>query len=124
MARKPPRPCRFPGCPKTTLAKDGYCDPHRKLTSQKFERTRETAVQRGYGTRWRKARSLFLAEHPLCEMCLLSGTTTPATVVDHIQPHRGDQGLFWNEANWQSLCDTCHRQKTVVQDKVFKRGLE
>jgi 5-methylcytosine-specific restriction endonuclease McrA len=29
-------------------------------------------------------------------------------VVDHIQPHRGDQRLFWDRRNWQPLCRTCH----------------
>lgn len=33
---------------------------------------------------------------------------TVATVVDHIVPHKGDQTLFWNEANWQPLCKLCH----------------
>lgn len=42
---------------------------------------------------------------------------TPARVVDHITPHRGDVALFWDESNWQALCDfttpfNCHGQKT------------
>lgn len=119
MARKAPRPCRFPGCPETTTSDDGYCPNHRKLVNQKFERTRETAVQRGYSTRWHKARKSFLNSHPLCEICLLSGTTTPAAVVDHIERHGGDYDKFWDENNWQALCDTCHRKKTVTQDNVF-----
>ena len=121
MAHKAPRPCRFPGCSKTTTTEDGYCPIHRKLLSQKFERTRETAVQRGYSTRWHKARRMFLNAHPLCMRCLLSGTTTPATIVDHIKPHRGDDALFWDESNWQSLCGTCHRIKTASMsgDNVF-----
>ncbi len=36
------------------------------------------------------------------------GRITPATVVDHITPHRGDQALFWDYDNWQSLCKQCH----------------
>lgn len=32
----------------------------------------------------------------------------PATVVDHIQPHRGDMNIFWREGNHQSLCRSCH----------------
>lgn len=47
-------------------------------------------------------------EHPLCRYCLETGHATPATVVDHIIPHRGDQTLFWDEANWQPLCKLCH----------------
>ena len=37
---------------------------------------------------------------------------TPATVVDHIIPHRGDKRLFWDEKNWQPLCKDCHDRKT------------
>ncbi len=37
---------------------------------------------------------------------------TPATVVDHIIPHRGDQKLFWDENNWQGLCEHHHNTKT------------
>ena len=31
-----------------------------------------------------------------------------AGVVDHITPHRGDMRLFWDEGNWQSLCNPHH----------------
>ncbi|MEG0271410.1 MAG: HNH endonuclease signature motif containing protein, partial [Clostridia bacterium] len=63
-------------------------------------------------SRWRKARTLYLRKHPLCAECRRNGVLTPATVVDHIVPHRGDERLFWDEANWQPLCKTCHDQKT------------
>lgn len=67
-----------------------------------------TSAQRGYGYRWRQARAAYLAEHPLCVMCQAEGLVTPATVVDHVVPHRGDQRLFWDRANWQPLCATHH----------------
>ncbi|MGM9590559.1 MAG: HNH endonuclease signature motif containing protein, partial [Faecousia sp.] len=41
-----------------------------------------------------------------------AGRLTPATVVDHIIPHRGDRKLFWDESNWQPLCKDCHNRKT------------
>jgi 5-methylcytosine-specific restriction endonuclease McrA len=43
-------------------------------------------------------------------MCLDAGGTTPATVVDHVVPHRGDQRLFWDERNWQPLCTRHHNR--------------
>ena len=67
-----------------------------------------TAAQRGYGSRWQKARASFLAAHPICVMCKAGGTLTPANVVDHVIPHRGDKNLFWDTANWQSLCARHH----------------
>lgn len=41
-------------------------------------------------------------------MCERQGRVAGATLVDHIKPHKGDQVLFWEQANWQPLCATCH----------------
>ena len=73
---------------------------------------RGSADARGYNAQWRRARKAFLQRHPLCAECLKEGRTTPATVVDHIVPHRGDTKLFWDEGNWQPLCETHHNKKT------------
>ena len=70
------------------------------------------ADARGYNAGWRRARIDFLQKHPLCAECQREGKLTPATVVDHIIPHRGDQRLFWDEKNWQPLCKDCHDKKT------------
>lgn len=104
MPRFPQRPCRHPGCPN--LSDGVYCEEHRALYA------REGATQRGYDGRWRKARARFLRAHPLCDECRKEGRLTPATVVDHIVPHRGNQQLFWDEANWQPLCKHHHDKKT------------
>jgi 5-methylcytosine-specific restriction enzyme A len=58
-----------------------------------------------YGSRWREARAFFLTMNPLCRMCREQGKATRAMVVDHIKPHKGDLALFWDEANWQALCE-------------------
>lgn len=76
------------------------------------DRMRGGAAERGYDGRWRKARAAFLRRNPLCVECMRKGVLTPATVVDHIIPHRGDKELFWNEENWQPLCKSCHDRKT------------
>ena len=70
------------------------------------------ADARGYNAKWRKARLAYLRLHPLCVSCLAEGRLEPATVVDHIIPHRGDQRLFWDMSNWQPLCRGCHDRKT------------
>ena len=75
-----------------------------------------SASARGYGHRWRVARSSYLASHPLCVECERIGQTAAATVVDHITPHRGDQALFWRRDNWQALCASCHsRHKQRIE---------
>lgn len=108
MPYLPKRPCRYPGCPNL-CARGVYCEKHAEFSA---DRLRGGANERGYDKRWRKARGLFLRKHPLCEECRKRGALTPATVVDHIIPHRGDELLFWDEANWQPLCRACHDRKT------------
>jgi 5-methylcytosine-specific restriction enzyme A len=80
-------------------------------------RQRPSAARRGYGPRWRRARAAYLARHPLCVPCKAAGRLAPATVVDHIVPHRGDTVLFWDERNWQSLCKPCHDAKTAREGR-------
>ena len=41
-------------------------------------------------------------------MCMKQGLVVHAVVVDHIVKHGGDQILFWDKANWQSLCKPHH----------------
>jgi 5-methylcytosine-specific restriction protein A len=38
-------------------------------------------------------------------------------VVDHVVPHRGDAILFWDRANWQSMCKPCHDTKTTREGR-------
>ena len=108
MPSKPKRPCRFPGCPN--LCDTGvYCKEHIQYST---DRVRGGADARGYNSEWRKARDDFLQRNPLCVECMRNGEVRPATVVDHIIPHRGDRRLFWDETNWQPLCAAHHNEKT------------
>jgi 5-methylcytosine-specific restriction protein A len=77
---------------------------------------RGSARARGYTTRWDKARLTHLRQHPLCVMCMGKGMVVAATVVDHIIPHRGDQKLFWDISNWQSLCKPHHDSAKQAED--------
>lgn len=81
---------------------------------------KQTAAQRGYDHKWRKARERHLADHPLCVYCQRLGLVTAANVVDHVVPHRGDMALFWDQANWQSLCTPCH---SSVKQREEQAGL-
>lgn len=71
-----------------------------------------------YDRRWRNRRRAFLRENPLCCYCQRDGKLTPATVVDHITPHRGDHDLFWNEANWQPLCRPHHDSTKQREERM------
>lgn len=93
-----------------------YAPPRHRPPGSYDPSKRTNANARGYGRRWQKARAGYLAEHPLCLCCLKDGVTEAATVVDHVIPHRGDEGLFWDRANWQPLCKRCHDTKTMTED--------
>ena len=79
---------------------------------------RLSACKRGYGKRWQKARLHYLRQHPLCVRCRERGDVRAAEVVDHVTPHRGDQGLMWDQGNWQALCKPCHDRKTGMEDRT------
>ena len=69
-----------------------------------------------YGRAWAKARAEHLRSSPLCVMHQRRKLLVPATVVDHIKPHRGDLTLFWDRNNWQSLCKLCHDSAKARQE--------
>ena len=74
-----------------------------------------------YGYKWQQARKGWLRKHPLCADHLKRGAYVQATVVDHIVPHKGDNGLFWDTDNWQSLCEDCHN---IHKQTLEKSGRE
>jgi len=78
-------------------------------------------MARLYGSaRWKKLREWQLATEPLCAFCAERGRTTPATVADHVKPHRGDEHAFWN-GPFQSLCASCHSSDKQSQERTGKR---
>lgn len=121
MASRPGRPCRTPRCPHLSHDSTGYCSTCLPLIRKLQDAQRPSSTQRGYDYRWQKYRLTFLNHHPLCADCLRMTPPryTPATVVDHIIPHRGDQQLMWDPANHQALCAHCHNTKTAREDGAF-----
>jgi|TARA_R100000501_G_scaffold15113_2_gene27451 hypothetical protein len=57
--------------------------------------------------RWRKLRRSHLNANPICAFCEARGKVVLAKVCDHVNPHRGDDHVFWN-GPFQSLCQSCH----------------
>lgn len=103
MPRSAPRVCGHCGgvhskgerCPKTVAM-----DRERKA---RHDQKRPSARQRGYTAEWERESKAYLAVYSSCRRC---GRT--ANLVDHIEPHKGDQQLFWDRRNWQPLCTPCH----------------
>ena len=110
MPRKVRHPGGHAGCPN--LTEERYCSEHKPLHPD-----RSSAAKRGYGSKWQRVSKAYLRKHPMCVRCMAEGRYVPATVVDHIIPHRGDKNLFWNESNWQALCKSCHDRKTWTEDQ-------
>jgi 5-methylcytosine-specific restriction protein A len=70
-----------------------------------------------YGrARWKALREAQLTAEPLCQMCLEFEIVELATVVDHKIPHKGDETLFFDPENLQSLCKPHHdREKKLIE---------
>jgi 5-methylcytosine-specific restriction protein A len=51
-------------------------------------------------------------------MCQESGITEPATVADHVIPHKGEWFLFFDAGNLQSLCKRCHDSVKQQSEKI------
>ena len=120
MAMRPMSVCRHAGCGKLVEA-SGHCPVHAKALQRQSDARRGSAHERGYNVRWQKARVTYLSRNPLCVRCDAEGRIAAASVVDHIVPHKGDQDVFWDTSNWQSLCARCHNVKTSSEDGGFGR---
>ena len=114
----PPSPCPAPLCP--ALVKGGGRCPEHDL-KRSHDRSRPTAAQRGYGSRWRRYAKGFLRrpENAVCAAC----GRAAATQVDHIEPATGPaDARFWEPANHQGLCGPCHSRKTATEDGRWTGG--
>ncbi len=109
-----PRPPHICSCGRT-VAHGTRCPcqiASTRARNRRHDANRPTARQRGYNHDWQKARLEWLHYHPACAMC-----GAPATLVDHIEPHRGDKQKFWDWRNWQSLCAPCHNRAKQRQER-------
>jgi 5-methylcytosine-specific restriction protein A len=121
MPTKTKTPCRKAGCPKLVEV-PGYCPAHLAQVRKVQDAERGSAHARGYGWKWQQASKGWLRRHPLCQCpeCQEGKLRLrPASVVDHIAPHKGDMALFWNPENWQSMHSECHNKKTATEDGGF-----
>jgi 5-methylcytosine-specific restriction protein A len=100
----------------------GYCVAHQAQQRKADDARRGSAASRGYNSRWRRYREVYLKRHPLCVHCLAANLVTEANVVDHITPHKGSSALFWLPSNHQALCKPCHDRKTSTEDGGFGRS--
>jgi 5-methylcytosine-specific restriction enzyme A len=110
MPSRPPHLCAVPGCPQ--LATGRRCRAHAVVAEQARP---NYAHRRWYRiARWRALRARVLREQAY--RCALCGYVTLDLDIDHIVKHDGDLRRFWDRANLQALCRTCHQRKTQRGD--------
>lgn len=88
---------------------------------QRYNASRGSSTQQGYGSAWRAAAEAFLEVNPFCVDRSAKGCLVFATEVDHEKPHKGDHELFWDRSNWRPRCKPCHSRKTATRDGGFGR---
>lgn len=118
MPSSAPTPCRSPMCPNMATNR-GRCADHQgevRTAARQYSRHRREAgkVDKFYDSAaWRAVRRTHLQREPLCRMCAADDVITPAKLVDHLV-ERKDGGADFDRNNLQSLCHTCHQQKTYA----------
>lgn len=130
MPRKGLKPCTRPGCrgltngERCTACGDTRQREQRAASDARRAEGKGTpwyaTAKRWYASKgWRVLRARQLAAEPLCAACRERGMIRLASQVDHVVPHRGVAGLFFDETNLQSLCRECHSSKTG-QERVAR----
>ena len=73
--------------------------------------------------KYRRLRSIYFAQHPLCEICESRGRIEMAVEVHHVQGIAKRPDLAFERGNLQSLCVRCHAYETRVE-RGGKRGCD
>lgn len=116
MPQSAPSPCTAPGCRR--LTKGGRCSEHQRAEYARDRARRGNATDRGYGHRWTLYSRAYRKTNPYCVRCAMEGRQALAELVDHITPVQGPTDpRFWDRANHQGLCWSCHSRKTATEDK-------
>ena len=88
---------------------------------QEEERRRAYPWRAWYGTAiWRAIRRDQLSREPLCRRCGKRGRIEAATVVNHVEPHRGDWERFVG-GPFESLCKACHDGEVQREERAAAR---
>jgi hypothetical protein len=66
---------------------------------------------------WKQLASWQLKDEPLCQRCFIHGHVRAATVVHHVQPHRGDRAFFLDPSNLESLCKWHHDSEAQSEER-------
>lgn len=109
----------MPSSPKTFRNRN---QPSRQEQRKQYDERRGSASERGYTHRWSKAAATFKTRYPLCLGCEAAGLVVASQLVDHVEPHRGDQDKFWDTSMWQACCGWHHDVVKQRLEQMWDRG--
>jgi 5-methylcytosine-specific restriction protein A len=107
MPLAPLRACPVPGC--AVLVRRGRCRLH--AVAKEHARPNRDVRQWYCTPLWFQVRQQVLVD--AAYTCAQCGVIQANLAVDHIEKHHGNLDVFWNRANLQALCPTCHGRKTA-----------
>jgi 5-methylcytosine-specific restriction endonuclease McrA len=75
-----------------------------------------------WSAEWKQRRRDQLAREPNCRRCAGLGKVVPATIANHVIPHRGNPKLFWH-GELESVCKPHHDATIQAEERRgFKVG--
>jgi 5-methylcytosine-specific restriction protein A len=117
MARvRPLTICNMPGCP--VPVERGRCAEHAEKPWAGSTRGKATG-----STAWKKTRARVLRrDRNRCQLCTdhEGRHLWPGNIVDHIVPV--SEGGSDDDSNLQTLCDACHRKKTLDEARRARQA--
>ena len=94
-------------------------DSQQKTDKAQGQYQRERSAEPYHSYRWTRLSRAYRATHPLCAECQRQGRITAAAVVDHIIPWPVCED-FYDEKNFQSLCEKCNHDKGQRDKRIIQ----
>lgn len=117
MPKRPPRPCKHPGCPQ--LSHTGYCEEHAPAVpaSSPLSPPRRSAARRGYGRGWRRIRERALTSYGIPRH------DWPLYDIDHRPPYDPDVEPNHSRYTLVPMLRSNHSRKTARENGGFGNPL-
>ncbi|SFP84637.1 Recombinase [Butyrivibrio proteoclasticus] len=120
MPRRALHPCQHPGCPN--ICEGRYCDAHKMMHPNN---DRMNAAERGYGSKWQKARKRFLdrPENFFCLECKKEGVFTRAINKGQVNQYyvEGNHEAIIDTETWEAVQEELKRREDFMRDHNSKR---
>ncbi len=119
--------CGTLGCKNTKARFSSLCTEHGGRDTYDHKRYNNTdrrrqAADKYNTTQWRTLRQIQLSTHPICAGCKVDGIITSASHVDHIFPWQQVGEHAFTHNLYQSLCPSCHSNKTQLEQQGIFRA--